>query len=332
MNQTEKTAHPPDENGIIRRIVESSGIPGIIDTLVSGLSLSDLQSLLLHVYKKRASLLSAADVLRQYRNNRFVRISNASPVAILRFDSMAFSMLPGGFDPVELSPVSPLGSSSVLGPVDQNNAVTTVRNTEVLSDPTNVMALECAVRRMAGSGAGRHQEVKLCSSHRITRAQRFGGPASFPHFRMLSLCTSERDPGSHGFEAKAAIEHVDYHLRLLKAAGAAGYPVRGIRARFIVLSENVLRVLNASILLRLKALHPDVTFEMETGTDDTGEYYRSLRFNVFATNRHGEEFFLVDGGLTDWTQKLLNNRKERFMTSAMGTERFLVCFGKADNE
>lgn len=69
-----------------------------------------------------------------------------------------------------------------------------------------------------------------------------------------------------------------------------------------------------------------MTFETETGTEGSGEYYHSLRFNVFATNRQGEEFFLIDGGLTDWTQKLLNNRKERFMTSAMGTERFLVCF------
>jgi len=314
------------ENGILRRIVEASGEPRILDALADKLSLTDLQSLLLHVYQKRTSSLRPADVLRQYRNNRFVKISNVSPAEIMKFDSMAFSLLPAGFQTVELSPVSPLGSCSVLGPVDQNNAIATIRNTEVLSDPTNVMALECAVRRRAGNGSDRRREVKLCCSHRITRAQIFEGQATFPHFRMLSLCTSGRDRGSHGFEAEAAIEHADYHLSTLKAAGAAGYPVNGIRARFIVLSENVLQVLNESILRRLKKLHPDVPFETETGTDHPGEYYRSLRFNVFATNRQGEEFFLVDGGLTDWTQKLLNDRKERFMTSAMGTERFLVSF------
>jgi hypothetical protein len=139
----------PDSKGndILRRIVQATGAQGLLDALVSKISIIDLQSLLLHVYKMRTSSLSAADVLKQYRNNRFVKISNVSPPEILQFDSMAFSMLPEGFQPVELSPVSPLGASSVLGPV------------------------------------------------------------SFPHFRMLSLCTSGRDPGSHGFEAKAVIEH-----------------------------------------------------------------------------------------------------------------------------
>jgi hypothetical protein len=316
----------PEENDILHRIIRASGIPGLLDALVSGLSLSDLQSLLLHVYKERTSSLSPADVLRQYRNNRFVKFSDAAPPEILQFDSLAFSMLPEGFQPVELSPVSPLGASSVLGPVDQNNAVTTIRNTEVLSDPTNVMALECAVRRQAGESADLQREVKLCCSHRITRAQRFEGPASFPHFRMLSLCTSGRDRGSHIFETEAVIEHVDYYLRILKATSSPGYYVDGIRVKLIILSGNILHVLNASILDKLKGLHPNAAFEMETGANNPGGYYRSLRFNIFATNRQGEEFFLVDGGFTDWTQKLLNDRKERFMTSAMGTERFLVCF------
>jgi len=39
---------------------------------------------------------------------------------------------------VELSPVCPLGTNSTL---DQNQTVTTIRNSEVCSDSTNVLAL-----------------------------------------------------------------------------------------------------------------------------------------------------------------------------------------------
>ena len=43
--------------------------------------------------------------------------------------------------------MGPLGTSSVMANVDRNWAVSTSRNTEVVSDATNVLALECAFRR-----------------------------------------------------------------------------------------------------------------------------------------------------------------------------------------
>ena len=52
------------------------------------------------------------------------------------------SLLPPEYEPVELSPLAPLGTSSVVGTVHQNKVVSTSRNSEVLSDPTNVLALE----------------------------------------------------------------------------------------------------------------------------------------------------------------------------------------------
>jgi len=106
-----------------------------------------LQSLLLAVYRRRASRLSPAAVLRQYQENRFVQPAHVSSWESVEFDRLAYSLLPECFEVVELSPVSPLGSCSVLATVDQNNVVTTSRNTEVCADPTNVLALECATRR-----------------------------------------------------------------------------------------------------------------------------------------------------------------------------------------
>ena len=50
---------------------------------------------------------------------------------------------------VELSPVSPLGTINVLSGVHQNRVVATDRNTEVVADSTNSLALEAALRRRA---------------------------------------------------------------------------------------------------------------------------------------------------------------------------------------
>ncbi len=313
----------PGRNSIIRRIIRKAGIPELTEVLASKLTLSELQSLLLHIYHQRTSRLGAADLLRQYRNNRFVRVAQANPEVVAELDTLAYNLLPPGFEPVELSPVAPLGSSSVLGPVHQNNVVTTIRNTEVLSDPTNVMAMECALRRKANNAA---KEVKLCCSQRLLRAQVFSGPVSFPHFRILSLCSAGRDSGSCTFEITSMVEHIDYYLRLLAAAAGIGYKTKAVRVLLIAFSERMLQVIDGGIREEISKIHSELLIETELKPVGEGGYYSGMRFNLFATTDEGEELFLVDGGPTDWTQKLLQNKKERLMTSGMGTERFVLSF------
>ena len=69
-----------------------------------------------------------------------------------RMDRVAFATLPSAFSPLELSPVSPLGTNSVVATVSQNKTLTTTRGLEVVSDATNVLALECALRRRTRCG------------------------------------------------------------------------------------------------------------------------------------------------------------------------------------
>ena len=47
-------------------------------------------------------------------------------------------------------------------------------------------------------------------------------------------------------------------------------------------------------------------------------YYDGALLEIAATDHEGQELGLVDGGLTDWTQRLLSNRKERLFTSGIG--------------
>jgi hypothetical protein len=52
-------------------------------------------------------------------------------------------------------------------------------------------------------------------------------------------------------------------------------------------------------------------------------YYRSFALRILVQASDGNRYPLVDGGLTDWTARLLGNKKERLLISGIGSE--FVC-------
>jgi len=316
-------------DGMIERILREIGIEDLVEKLAEELNPSDFQSLLIAVYRRRAESLTPRDLVHQYQHNRFVQPAHASPMALLEFDRLAYSLLPPDFDPVELAPVAPLGTCSAVSTVSQNNVVSTIRNTEVTSDLTNVLALECARRRRLArrDGARAPDRVKLCASHRLLRAQRFEGPASFPHFRLFGLCAAGRDEGAFTFEGNALTEQIDFYVRLLNAAGKLGYRVEDIRVSVTALDERRIGALQANVLDALSTRHPGVAFGFDHERESGRGYYVDACFGIYARNRPGADYFLVDGGFTTWTQQLLSDSKERLLSSGIGSERMCVCFG-----
>jgi len=316
---------------IIQRILKQAQAPHLLETLVDRLSATDLQSLLLEVYRQRAAKLAPSDVLRQYEQNRFVKPAQVRPQALLAFDQLAFSLLPAGYDVLTLSPVAPLGTNSVVAAVDQKVILTTIRNTEVCADATGVLALEAALRRRAlyrceGRAA---EDTRLCAGHRVLRAQRFEGAVSFAHFSLLHLCTAGRDRGSYRFEIETLVEQIDYYLRLFAAARQAGYTLGAARVCLTAFDQTRLEALQAGVLDRLAAEFPDVVFSFDQERTSGRGYYVGAGFQIFCQDASGREYFLVDGGFNDWTQQWLSNRKERLLTSGLGSERFVYCFAPA---
>jgi hypothetical protein len=313
-------------NQLIHRILREANAPDLLDVLADRLTPTDLQSLLLEVYRRRASKIAPAALLAQYEQNRFVRPSPVDPQVLLEFDRLAFAHAAPLFTPIELSPVAPLGANSVVGQVDQNNAVATSRNTEVVSDSTNVLALECALRRRVCLRRREQQNeyVRLCASHRLLRAQQYGGPISFAHFRLFALCTAGRDAGGFRFELSALQEHLDIYLRLLAAAGSAGLRLAHLRVAVTDLTAGGQQAaLAASVLEPLAAAHPTAEFSFAPGRQEGRAYYAGACFHIFAASAGGQEHQIVDGGFVPWTQHLLSNAKERLLISGLGAER--VC-------
>jgi hypothetical protein len=304
---------------ITERIERELGMPGLCDALAERLDGSDLQSLLLEVFRRRAGRKRDRALLAEHQENRFAAPCRVSPLELLEWDRLAFANLPPGCVALELSPVAVLGACAAVAPVSQDRVISTARNSEVASDPTNVLALEAALRRRELLRADVHSSavVHLAASQRVVRAQKFGDPALLPHFRLFALCSAGRDTGAFGFEKEALALHVAFYLSCLRAHLG---PSPRLRVALVV--DAALRESLGELEAGIRARFGDV----ECGFTDPPEahsYYRGFRFQIAACPAGGRELELVDGGAVDWTSRLLSNAKERLLISGIGSER--VC-------
>jgi hypothetical protein len=190
----------------------------------------------------------------------------------------------------------------------QNRIVSTARGTEVVSDPTNVLALE-SVRRLREN---RHAEIKLATSHRATRAQPFSDlPGFAAHFRIFCLTSAAHEREDHAFVAAALGEHIRTHLAALDRLERHGYsfPNRQLK----LLSTPARR----HVAERVAATVPDIA---PTHTELTHDYYDGLRFMIDVTTPAGASLPLIDGGAFAWLRKLGANDKLAFVASGLGSQ------------
>ena len=203
---------------LYERIEREAGVPDLSEILVERIKPTDLQSLLLEVYRERVKRRSPRVVFSDYVKNSFTLPSRCSPALLLEWDRIAFSHLPEGFHAIELSPVSPMGSVSRIASISQDWVLTTLRNVEVVADPTNVLALECALRRqeLTRSEPTNTAPVHLACSHRVVRAQRYRSSSALKHFRLFSLCSAGRNTRDLRFDISAMTQHIRFYLESLR--------------------------------------------------------------------------------------------------------------------
>ncbi len=316
---------------IIRRIERKLGVEKIASLLGDELDPSDLQSLMLEVSKKVAARRNPKTVLADYRSNRFCQPATADPLQLMEWDRIALSNLPANFQSLELSPLCPLATVSTLTPISQDWVVTTTRNTEVLSDPTNVLALECAIRRQQLARAERSREstVNLAATQRTVRSQKMGSPMMKAHFRLFSLCSAGRDTGNLKFETAAFSAHIGFYLKCLRRYLGETVPLR-VAIFDLEKHESFKTKILSTMVEGLKIVTGHLTVELSNKPEKAKGYYGQARFHLYATSPSQGEIELADGGDTDWTQRLLGNAKERLVISGIGTERLCENFKTAE--
>lgn len=308
-------------NKIVERIEQETGLPGLAAILAQRLTPTDLQSLLLEVYRLRSSQLSPSAVLASYESNRFVQPSAVPMAQFLKWEQVALSQLPQEFETLVLSPVCPLGTNSVVASIDQNWSVATVRNTEAVSDSTNVLALECAIRRRALLRANPRssEPVHLATSHRLLRAQHFQGPQLLSHFSAFALCSAGRDRGRSQFELSTLGMHIRFYLRALRALLGPAIPLQVAVSDFQQPARD--DVLETQLLSPLRSEFENVECLIDDQRMRGRGYYLDFCFMIHASTSSGQRLNLADGGSVNWTQQYLSNAKERLVTSGLGSER-----------
>lgn len=277
---------------------------------LESLSGSELNSFMLKLFKQRARRQSPGDLLKQFHNNRFVLEAQVDTLALRRLELDWLEQVhKQGFAPLTLSPVAPLGSCSVVGEVNQNNMLSALRNTEVVSDATNFMALKVATEH---KNADRTALARYATTHRHIRTQAFDNPAFSAHFDLLAMVSGGFDQGSFTFEIQELFRHMHVHHDLLRQ-----YLPDATLYTKLMLKEKAHPFNN---FLHQALDKEEFTCPVEvTHQKDAGDYYKLVQFKTFI-DLNGEPLNLSDGGVVDWTQKLLSNNKHRLFISASGIE------------
>jgi hypothetical protein len=287
--------------------------PGTFGALASGLSASRLWSLLLEVLEARAAARRPAALLDQWDRDRFVQPAIVDQRSLLEVDRHLFSAA-SAFQAIELSPVAPLGVCSIMGRSSQNRVLSALRGTELVADPTNVLALECA-RRIRRDPAA---VVRLATSHRCVRAQEVPKVRGFTaNFRIFCLVSGGFERQNHGLVVEAVVEHVAVMLDALDRLEQVGFAFPDRRITLLAapdkaeLGDRILAKIGQSSAVRAQLDHP---------------YYDGLRFQIAARSIDGLHIPLIDGGNFDWLARVVSNRRAVYVSSGLGSQLVSLLF------
>ena len=204
--------------------------------------------------QRQAARRRPTQLLQQLERDGFVQPSMLDLRLVHQLDGLALAAAPE-YEAVLLSPVAPLGCCSVLAPTSQDRTLTTSRGSEVVSDPTNLMALLAAQRL----GRQVDQVVRLCTVHQTLRAQALPPVAGYSrHFRMFALTEAGPAQPEDGFEVAALSRAVAVFDRLFSAAEAA-LGCRFPRRRALVRTTAARATLGQRLTERLRTTCPTWT-------------------------------------------------------------------------
>lgn len=305
------------QSHIVTKILERIGQPELMRILTEDLTGTELNTVLLDVFAFASSKLSPPQLLNRYQSNRFVKPSDLPVIELKRMEVEVLDLFNRfGFEPIELSPVSVLGSCSVVATADQDKVLTALRGTEVLADATNSIALHiCDLKERNKNSSDQPGVISFSTVQRHLRTQQIAVKGFTPHFKIGCLVTAGTDRGSFLFEK----ESLSQHILALKELYLNFYKVDAIRFRFLCRkngydsSERLAEEVKKFVVTK----HPDVAIDVITKPDKEIDYYKGIQYKV-DIQMNGKTYEIGDGGFVDWTQQLLQNKKERMLSTGIG--------------
>ena len=253
---------------------------------------------------KRVQQETPSSLLSKYEGNKLVKPALLEDdLEYKEKELRCYKLIAGrGFEPIELSPVAQFGTSSVIATVDQKKVLTSLRNTEVQADPTNAIALHYASLKKKGELDNKTYNYSNIS--RVIRTQVFNNPNFTPHFTVLALISCGRDTGSFNFEKEELLKHLTTSYEICKSYGVEKIyyeiiPCKGYDSQSPLIMESISYVREKNSNLEVLVIAPE----------HDNNYYHGFRIKQQIVIG-GNTIEIADGGLLDWTQQLLTNKKE----------------------
>ncbi len=294
---------------LLSKIINSLHRDNFIDEISSDLSGTEFNSLMLEIYRRRSEKISANKLMLDFEHNRFVQPLTLDTIQSRKMELDLLQMADSkGFEVITLSPLTPLGTCSVIGTVNQNKIISGTRGTEVVSDATNVLQLKIA--QEIRKNRDRNRTYRYATVHRHVRAQHFNHPLFSAHFSLLCMASGGYDQGDFVFEKEQLKEHISVYLDLI------GRLLPGTKP----LLEFYLKEKNEKFRQMLETKEQCWSdFEFSIFHMPENAYYKTIQFKIFIMAGN-EKINIADGGIVDWLQQLTGNRKLRSMISAAGIE------------
>lgn len=89
-----------------------------------------------------------------------------------------------------------------------------------------------------------------------------------------------------------------------------------------------LKTIGRTVLENLQKDYQEVVFDYHLSRIAGIGYFNGLCYKIYAENKAGKVYPLVDGGSCDWVSKFIPNKKERFFSTGFGSELFGRFFKK----
>ena len=263
--------------------------------------------------RQRAARVSPATLRQQYERDRSVAPAQVAFHDLRAAEDVAIEAAKEKFELVGLSPVLPFGAHACLGGLSQDRVLAALRSVEVAADTTMSLALEAAARWSAAlqRDPRSSEEIHLAATQRVVRAQTFSGPRSFAHFSLFGLVSAGRDVGGQVFEARCLLEHVRVLVAVMRRAGGSGIVLR--MTDFGRRHDRVLACV-------ANHLPDDVAYERWDDRPAGRDYYPNVCFKIEGF-WDDERIEVADGGIVNWSQRLIGSEKEHIVTSGLGLER-----------
>jgi len=237
------------ENNVVRRLCTKLGFPSLAEVLAKA-AWRDVQPILVQVMRDRLENKSAHELLAEYESKSgFYGISDIDQRNLHEFVGRFYSVLPTTYQVPELAPITPIGLNALLSQVSQDVSLSSIRASEVVSDPTTPLALHCAYerKRMMSDKDKLHDSVRLATMHRVLRLQPFDRSKGYmQHFRLLGLCSGGRDTGHATFFVEHIIEHISVWLNFVNRLSEYGYVFRNVTVKLsdIRVAETLIKYLS----------------------------------------------------------------------------------------